>query len=193
MAGQPRPEGLPVEGRVIEIEAPERQGGQADPGPVGPTEMREADQAGGEVKRRPQTVAAQATDQGGTARPGPRPDEGHVEAVLKRDVVLRADPAQEGLVLGAAPQEHVLTVVEGAAVVAEGAGEAAEGPAAFEQGHLHPGVDQVQGRAQSSQASSDDHHVGRHTVPRARARAATAAFSQPGRDNRPRSTTRGSR
>ncbi len=77
----------------------------------------------------------------------------------------------------------------------EGPGETTEAVAAFEQRHPGAAVGALEGSAQPGQATShhDDMPAARHAVPLIRARAATAAFSLPDNDIRPRNTPAGSR
>ena len=140
------------------------------------------------------------------SRAGPpgRGGRGHhrdVEAVGQLDVCRGPDAVQERQVLVAAAQEHVLAVVDPAAAVPEGPGETAEAVAPFEQRHPGAPVGAVQGGGQPGQAAADHHDLpvpGRARLPvtprpPTRARTATAAFSGPDNDIRPRSTPAGSR
>ena len=132
---------------------------------------------------------------------GGRGHHGNVEAFGQLHVGAGADAVEEGQVLVAATQEDVLAVVDPVAGVLEGPGQPAEPVAPLEQGHPGAPVGAFEGGGQPGQAAADHHDAGtgaigpvrRHAVPRARARRATAAFSRPGKDMRPRSTPAGSR
>src|SRR6516164_8649020 len=94
----------------------------------------------------------------------------------------------------------MLAVVHPSPPVPEGPGEPTQVAAPFE--HRDPGaaVGTVEGGGQPGEAAADHHNLpapgqptGRaHAVPPTRARRATAAFSGPDSDIRPRSTPAGS-
>ncbi len=195
VTGQPGPEALAVEGRVVEVEAPQRHYRPPEPEAGRQREVRVAQEGTQEVERRRQVGTAQPANTRETSGPGCGRHYRYVEPIGEFHVGRGADAVEEGEVRVAAAQEHMLAVVHPAPGVLKGPGEAAETGAPLEEGYPGAGIRAVERGSQPGQAAPDHRHMGGmvHAAPLARARTATAAFSGPGNDIRPRRTPAGSR
>ena len=139
------------------------------------------------MERRRKTVAAQPRR---TAQSGP--DDPDVEAVLQRDVLLDAKAFEQTAVRGAAPEEHVLAVVDVQPTPQVGRGEPAETPARLEEDDLVTRVEAVHRRRDTGQPATDDSDPRAHAALPARARIATPTLSLDDNDRRWPKTNDGS-
>src|SRR5437763_14590526 len=103
-----------------------------------------------------------------------------------------ADAIEERPIRRAAPQEHMLAVVEPQPVALERPRQSAEAGAPLDEDHVGAPVGSAERGGESGEAGADDHDSRRHALPIDTARAATASFSDVGSEMRPRSTTLGS-
>src|SRR5579862_9548986 len=131
-----------------------------------------------------------------------RGEHGDVEAALDRGVVGHAELVEQAAVGAAAAEVDVLARVDGEGVAGEGAGRTAQPGPGLEQGNLRARLGERDRRGDPGQAAADYHDSagaggaglggGVHAILPARAWTATAAFSRPDSDMRPRRTAAGS-
>ena len=116
------------------------------------------------------------------------PKRHHLEALLKIERVAHADAAHEVDELIAAPEKHVLPVVDLVPIHHERGRAPTEKPAAFEEFDGTAGLLQGDGGGKPRQPGSDDRYTGRSQEP-----TITSNFSDGESDVRPRSGNAGSR
>ena len=187
VSGQPGAEALPIERRIGQVEAAQGQQGPAEPEAVGHRDVPVPQERGGQVQGGGRPGA------GDGRPPTPGSKHGEVEAGLEVDLVAGADATEEVPVGGATAQKDVLAVVEPHPIALEGPGETAELGPSLHEDHLESALGTLERGCHPRQATTDDDHPARHGRAPARLRTATKAFSQAGRDTRPRVTARGSR
>ena len=183
---EPVAEAHVVECPVLEIEAREGERHAHGAQPLGGRQEGVGGKRGRQMQGGLQAVAAELPT--GAVR-GQHRDR---EPLLQHRVALHAEPAQQRPVVGAAAQEDVLAVVHLEVAALERVGGAAEPRAHLQQRDPHAGICQVEGGRDAGQAAAHhDRGAAAHAAASIRLRAATQAFSQPGKDTRSRTTSSG--
>ena len=187
---QPRPERPLVQRAVGRIQAPQRQRS------TNQVRLLRSRQEWIPGEGRPQMERCRKPGPAEPGGPAPRRDHRDVHLRLQPCQVAHPEPVEEAAVGGAAAQEDVLAGVDRQALPDERRSGAAQPGLRFEQRHRRSGVGAGDGGGEAGQAPAHHEHAGTAHAgapgKRARARAATAAFSHPGREIRRRSTDRGS-
>ncbi len=147
---QPVAEGLPVQRRVVQVQAAQGErgppGGQSLPG----VQVRVGGQAAAEVQRHRQRIAPQGAEPAG----GDVADR-DVQPGLDLHLVGDAEALQQPAVGGAAAQEDVLAVVDPQLAASERGGETAQPGPGLDQGHLDARVGQSQRSRDPGQPPAD--------------------------------------
>ena len=199
VGAEPVAERRQVGGRVVGIDAAQRERGGDRPPPLGVRQRGVRRERGTEVqRRRSASRPPQPRPVDVTARLPPVQD-GDGEAVLYRCQVGDSEPAEQLAVRVVAAQEDVLSGVDREVAALEGVRRAAKMGAGLQQHDPRAPVGQPERRGDAGQPAADHDDgwgagsaVGAHAAPRVNARAATASFSLAGSDSRARRQASGS-